>query len=65
MTNFISRLFEKKWRIESRLTGRGSVDWTHRTRWGAAWDATVFDWIEAMADLPRNDWYIVPKYRKD
>lgn len=61
MRDRLARLFEKKYRVESRRMGRGLVEWTHRSRWTAAYVATWFDRIETLSGGD-DVWIVVSKY---
>lgn len=60
---WVSRLFEKKYRVESRKFGRGTEEWTHRTLALAALQAVHFDRVEAFAGGD-DVWIVKSKYRK-
>jgi hypothetical protein len=55
------KLFEKKYRVESKRTGRGLEEWTHRTLVMAALQAARFDYIE-MHTGGTDTWIVVGKY---
>lgn len=57
----IRRVFEKKYRVESRRNGRGVEEWTHRTLAMAALQAVHFDKMECMAGGD-DVWIVVRKY---
>lgn len=59
--SLMTRVFgPKRYRIVSSVTGPG-VEWTHRTRWGAAWTAVCFEYTEWRAGLPQQNWNVQKK----